>query len=113
LLSIRSAGRGAATTHHDTGGFQIAADRLAPDTGRFLDARERPAQSPERADLLLCGVVQDVAHPGEGLHVHRLRQRLGRRQLIAGFEVSINCRIWVSTEDSTTSRRRMPLDVSA
>jgi GNAT superfamily N-acetyltransferase len=43
-------------------------------------------------------VVQDVTHPGEGLHVHRLRQRLGRRQLIAGFEVSINCRIWVSTE---------------
>jgi len=27
-----------------------------------------------------------------------VRQRLGRRQLIAGFEVSINCRFWVSTE---------------
>jgi len=26
------------------------------------------------------------------------RQRLGRGQLIAGFEVSINCRFWVSTE---------------
>jgi hypothetical protein len=25
-------------------------------------------------------------------------QRLGRGQLIAGFEVSINCRFWVSTE---------------
>jgi hypothetical protein len=76
----------------------VHADRLAPNARRFLDARERPAQSPERADLLLCGVVQDVAHPGEGLHVHRLRQRLGRRQLIAGFEVSINCRFWVSAE---------------
>jgi hypothetical protein len=48
--------------------------------------------------LLLFGLLQDVAHAGEGHHVHRPRQRLGRRQLIAGFEVSINCGIWVSTE---------------
>ena len=32
------------------------------------------------------------------VHVHRLRQPVGRPQLIAGFEVSINCRFWVSTE---------------
>jgi len=42
--------------------------------------------------LLLFFVVQDVAHPGEELPVHRLRQRPGRCQLIAGFDVSINCR---------------------
>jgi hypothetical protein len=77
--------RPAATPHGDAGGFQIAADRLTPDAGRFLDARERPAQSPQRQDLMLCVVVQDVAHPGEGLHVQRLRQRLGRRQLICRF----------------------------
>ena len=33
-----------------------------------------------------------------GTKVPRLRQRLGRRQLMAGFAVSINGWIWVSTE---------------
>jgi hypothetical protein len=45
-------------------------------------------------------LLQDVAHPGEGHQVLGPRQRLGRRQLIAGFEVSIKCGIWVSTEDA-------------
>ncbi|MBZ5558815.1 MAG: hypothetical protein LAO77_16210, partial [Acidobacteriia bacterium] len=45
-----------------------------------------------------CVLLQDVAHPGEGLHVPPPRQRPGRGQLIVGFEVSINCRFWVSTE---------------
>jgi hypothetical protein len=31
-------------------------------------------------------------------HLVLARQRLGRGQLVAGFEVSINCRFWVSTE---------------
>ena len=75
-----------AAAHRDPGGLQIAADRLAPDrrSPRSM-RRQRPAQPSEREDLLLFVVVQDVAHPGEGLHVHRLRQRLGRRQLMAGF----------------------------
>jgi hypothetical protein len=50
--------------------------------------------------LLLCGVVQDVAHPGEGLHGHRLRQRLDRYRgwpvfscrLMAGLSVHRGCR---------------------
>jgi hypothetical protein len=63
-----------------------------------LNAEERPAHAAERPDLLLLCVVQDVAHLGEGLHPPNPRQRLGPRQLIAGFEVSINCRFWVSTE---------------
>ena len=41
--------RPAAAAHRDAGGFQIAADRLAPDAGGLLDAPKRPAQSPERA----------------------------------------------------------------
>ena len=49
-------------------------------------------------DLLSCRVAQDVAHAGDRTCVLRPRQRLGRGQLIAGFEVSINCRFWVSTE---------------
>src|SRR6185295_896158 len=59
---------------------------------------ERPAQTAERQNLVLFVMLQDVAHPREGPHVPRLRQRLGGRQLMVGFQVSINCRFWVSTE---------------
>ena len=45
-----------------------------------------------------CGVAQNVAHARGASPARRARQRLGRRELIAGFEVSINCRFWVSTE---------------
>ena len=58
----------------------------------LANAGERPAQATEREHLLLFVLLQNVAHSGEGLHVQRLRQRLGRAQLIVGFEVSINCR---------------------
>ena len=44
-----------------------------------------PTQTAQGQNLLLLLVVQDVAHPDEGLQSHRPRQRLGRRQLIAGF----------------------------
>ncbi len=64
------------------------------------NALQRPPQAAERENLLLLVWLQDVAHLGEGLHARRLRQRLGRRQLIVGFEVSTNCRFWVSTEDN-------------
>jgi hypothetical protein len=47
------------------GGSQIAADRLATDAGGFFDAPERPAQAPERQNLLLLLVIQDVAHANE------------------------------------------------
>jgi hypothetical protein len=58
--------------------------------------------------LLLFGVIQDVAHRRGGSLGPHARQRLGRGQLIAGFEVSINCRFWVSTEARTGggARRR-------
>lgn len=68
------------------------------------NATRRPAELAEHPDLLLLGLLQDVAHPGEGHQVPRPRQRLGRRQLIAGFELSIKCGIWVSTE---AERRRL------
>ena len=62
------------------------------------DPPHRPAQAAESNNLLLLLVIQDVAHSGEGPWARRLRQRLGRRQLMAGFAVSINGWIWVSTE---------------
>ena len=46
---------------------------------------DRPAQTPQGQNLLLLLVVQDGSS-GRGTS-RRPRQRLGRRQLIAGFEV--------------------------
>ena len=72
---------------------QVLADRDAMHARRAADARERPPQPTERENFLLFVWLQDVAHGREGLHVRRRRQRLGRRQLIVGFEVSTNCRL--------------------
>jgi hypothetical protein len=47
---------------HDTGRSQIRADGLAPDPGLALNAPKRPAQTPQREDLLLCARIQDVPH---------------------------------------------------
>ena len=53
--------------HRHPGGLQIAAGRLPTDRGGLFDAPQRPAQSPQRQDLLLFLVVaQDVAHAGGG-----------------------------------------------
>jgi hypothetical protein len=60
---------------------------------RSGDAARRPSESAEAEHLLLFGLLQDVTRPGEGHQVRRPRQRLDRRQLIVGFEVSINCGI--------------------
>ena len=78
--------------------LQIGADRLAAAPGRLFDAPERPSQAPKRQDLLSLRVAQDVAHPGEGPCRPCRRQRLSRGPLMAGFQVSINGRFWVSPE---------------
>jgi hypothetical protein len=41
-------------------GFQIGRGRLSPNFVFFLDAPQRPAQSPQRNDLLLFLFVQDI-----------------------------------------------------
>ena len=66
-------------------------------TGRLGDSAPRHAQTPQGQDLLLLLVLQDIAHPGEGLQSRRPRQRPGR--------ALINCRPWVSTEDYSPSVR--------
>ena len=48
--------------HRDRGGLQIAAGRLPADARRRFDASQRPAESPQRQDLLSCVFAQDVAH---------------------------------------------------
>ena len=80
------------------GGLQIAARRLATDAGRLLDAPQRPAQSPQRQDLLLFVVAQDVAHAGEGTLRSPPASTSRPLLVMAGFQVSINGRFWVSTE---------------
>ena len=41
---------------------------------------------------------KDVAHPGEGPEPLRRCQRLSRSRVVAGFQVSIDGRFWVSPE---------------
>src|SRR5439155_6311734 len=80
--------------HRDAGGFQIATDRLATNRDGLLDAPKRPPEPSEREDLLLLGIVQDVAHVGDRTRVPSRRQRLDRYRewpvfscrLMAGFE---------------------------
>ena len=90
----------ASPAHGNAGRFQILAGRFPSDAGGFLDAPERPAKSPERHDLLLSLLVQDLAHGRHGARGSGGRQRLGRLCVVAGFQVSIDGRFWVSTEDA-------------
>jgi hypothetical protein len=94
----------ATATHSHPGRLEVGAGGLPTDGGGLLDAPQRPAQSPKRQNLLLLVVAQDVAHPGAGTRFPRLRQRLGPLLLVlvAGFQVSISGRFWVSTEDTPT-----------
>jgi hypothetical protein len=60
----------------------------------WKDLKDGEAVSEKRVRRLMR---EDVAHAGDRTCVLRPRQRLGRGQLIDGFEVSINCRFLVST----------------
>jgi hypothetical protein len=64
--------------HRDAGGSQVAADGLATDRKRLLDAPKRPPEPTEGEDLLLFGVVRDVAHASGRTRVPSRRQRLDR-----------------------------------
>ena len=79
--------------------LQIRARRLAPHPRRLLDAPQRPAQPPQRQDLLLASLsLKTFAIPAAGPRLAAPRQRLERLPRLAGFQVSINGRFWVSTE---------------
>ena len=94
----RVAARTTAAPHPKASGFQVAAGRLPAHPGGLFDAAERPAESPQRQNLLSFLVSQDVAHAAQERRVPRRRQRLGSLSEMAGFQVSINGRFWVSTE---------------
>jgi hypothetical protein len=86
--------------HDHLDGATEPAKGLLVHARRRLNLTKRPLHTPQGDEIVLLLLVQDVAHPDEGHHRPRPRQRLGRCQLIAGFEVSLNGRIWVSTEAS-------------
>ena len=98
------AGHGPCTT--SPGGLQVPASRLASDSGGVFDAPQRPAEAPQRQDLLSFLFGQDVAHTGQEPSVPDRRQRLGALSEMAGFQLSTNGRIWVSTEAVTTDERK-------
>ncbi len=63
--------------HRDPGRLQIGTCRFPTDRGGLLDTPQRSPQSPQRQNLLLFVVAQDVAHGGNGTCVPRRRQCLG------------------------------------
>ncbi len=86
--------------HRDARRLQIRARRLSPNAGGFFDAPQRPAQV-ARAPVICCflssakTLLMSARH---GRRHRRPRQRLGALAVVAGFQVSISGRIWVSTE---------------
>ena len=94
----RTSARAATAAHGQAGRLQVTAGGLAPDPGGLFDPPQRPAEAPQREDLLSFLFAQDVAHAGQERRVPDRRQRLGPLSEMAGFQPSTNGRIWVSTE---------------
>jgi hypothetical protein len=85
-------------SHRDAGLFQIGAGRFSSHTGGLLDRAQRPSQAPKGQNLLLIGLAQDV-HLGGGPHLPRLVKVLFLRLSLAGFQLSITGRFWVSPKE--------------
>jgi len=62
---------------------------------RDADGRVQP---PERQNLPLCRLRQDITQLGEEHQTRRPSQSIGRRQLIAKLGLSSNCAASVATE---------------
>ena len=69
----------ASCPHGNARRLQVLADGFAPDAGASLNLAQRPAQPPQRANVVLLLFGQDVAHARVGTCVPRRRQRLGRQ----------------------------------
>src|SRR5262249_16914912 len=57
--------------------LKVGARRLAANAGRLFDAAERPAEPPQRQNLLSLVVSQDVGHADGTAWARPSRQRLG------------------------------------
>ncbi|MGH7535887.1 MAG: hypothetical protein ACREMG_09900, partial [Gemmatimonadales bacterium] len=79
--------------------LQVGARRFAADLGGLLDPPQGPAQAAEGENLVLDGVAQDVAHGAEEHEAPAcVSTSQSLRPVVAGFEVSLSGRIWVSPE---------------
>jgi hypothetical protein len=86
-------------THCNPGRFQTCAGGFATDSGRLLDAPQRPAQ-PSRAKTCCFFSFQDIGH-AHGAYKSP-RESMSRTLLsLAGFQVIISGRFWVIAEVST------------
>ena len=78
----------------DARSLQVASGSLPANSGFFLDAPQRPAQPPQRDDLLSFLFAQDIAHvdggyPSIAVNVlPQLRWPVFSRPSLAGFEPS-------------------------
>ncbi len=89
--------------HGDPRGLQVTADGLATDRERLLDAPKRPTEPTEGKNLLLRGVVQDIAHAATEL-AFRADVNVSIATGNGRFQLSINGRFRVSTEDFRNCR---------
>src|SRR5208337_3310381 len=85
-------------THRNPRRFQVRACGFPTDSGRLLDAPQRPAQPSQSYDLLFLLFVQDIGH-AHGAYKPP-RESMSRTLLsLAGFQVIITGRFWVIAED--------------
>src|SRR6185369_5026424 len=56
----------AGSSNGDSGGLEVSSRRLPPNACFLLDAPQRPAQPPQRDDLLSLLFAQDIAHVDGG-----------------------------------------------
>jgi hypothetical protein len=92
--------------HGEPGGLEVGPGGLAPHARRRFNAAQRPAQLPEGNDLPLLRVAQDVRHAGGGAHSPTAASTSERLLPMAGFQLSIYGRFWVSTEGCSWARGR-------
>ena len=84
-------------THCDSSRFQVRAGGFATDSGRLLDAPQRPTQPSQSQDLLFLLFVQDIAHAHGGYKSPRVSMSQTSLSL-AGFQVILIGRFWVIAE---------------
>ena len=82
-------------------GFSRVSDE--PGAVHLLDATQRPPESAQGQDLFALLLAQDVGHPGAGSSPVAAVNVPARSAPLAGFQVSINGRFWVSPEVDTRS----------
>src|SRR5205807_7299419 len=85
-------------THADSGRLQIGTSRFSPHPGLLLDAPQRPSQSSQGYYLLSFRFAQDVAHADRSYNTSCRNQRPRLLLSLAGFQVTLIGRFWVTPE---------------